>query len=55
MYVRNYLGEIVEVDVDQYPDERQLYVALWKIKYNINLLEQLPPFNEQIIDYINGS
>ena len=45
MYVRNYMNKIVKIDQDALSSEKQFYIALWKIKYNINLYENVPTFN----------
>jgi len=45
----------VEFDCAAFHDERQMYVALWKIKYNIDITAALPPFNEVLINYVNGA
>jgi|TARA_B110000858_G_C17807349_1_gene478792 hypothetical protein len=50
MYVKNYMNKIVKIDRDAFASEKQFYIALWKIKYNINLTENVPKFN--IINFI---
>ena len=34
MYLRNYKGKLVMLDEKKYTNERDLYIAIWKIKYN---------------------
>ena len=38
MYIRNYEGDIVFFDKEKYAFEYDMYVDLWKILYNIDLL-----------------
>ena len=35
MYIRNYKGKMVAFNWQQYHSEKELYRALWKIRYNI--------------------
>ena len=37
MYLRDYKGEIIYFDCDKYSSEYEMYIELWKIKYNIDL------------------
>lgn len=50
MFVRNYMNTIVEINRNEYTSEKQFYIALWKIKYNINIAKNVRKFD--IIDYI---
>jgi hypothetical protein len=53
MYIRNWRGKIVYLDVNQINNEKEYYSKLWKIKYNININVDTNQ-KENIIDYING-
>ena len=52
MYLRNYKGKLIYLDENKYTSERELYIKMWKIKYNINIakVEQI----KSIISYVNG-
>ena len=50
MFVCNYINQIVKINRNDYSSEKQFYIALWKIKYNINIAKNTEKFN--IIDYI---
>jgi len=50
MFVRNYLNKIVSIDQDAYSSEKQFYIDLWKIKFNIDISKNIKEFN--IIDYL---
>ena len=52
MYLRNYKGKLVYLDESKYVSENELYIKIWKIKYNINIAksEQI----ENIIKYVSG-
>jgi hypothetical protein len=52
MYIRNHEGKIVIFDWTKYRSEKQIYTALWKILYNITLMEP-SKVNENLINYIN--
>jgi hypothetical protein len=51
MFIRNYKGNFVEFDWKEYSSEKELYSALWKIMYNIELTDEVST-NEQILSYI---
>ena len=34
MWIRNYKGEIIFLDISKYTNEKELYSTLWKIKFN---------------------
>ena len=53
MYIRNWRGNMVYLDVNQINNEKEYYSKLWKIKYNININVDTNQ-KENIIDYING-
>lgn len=52
MYLRNYKGKIVFFDEKKYSNERDFYIAMWKIKYNINIAKS----NDinSILKYVKG-
>ena len=52
MYVRNYKGKIVFLDEKKFTNEKDFYIALWKIKYNINIAKSYDI--NSIIDYVKG-
>lgn len=52
MYIRDYKGNIVYFDWTIYRSEKQIYIALWKILYNI-VLEDTNKTNQTLMDYIN--
>jgi len=52
MYVRNYKGKIIFLDENKYTNEKDFYIALWKIKYNINIAKTYDI--NSIIDYVKG-
>lgn len=54
MYIRNWRGNMVYLDVNQINNEKEYYSKLWKIKYNININVDIKQ-KENIIDYINGN
>ena len=54
MYIRNWRGNLVYLDVNQINNEKEYYSKLWKIKYNININVDINQ-KENIIDYINGN
>ena len=52
MYLRNYKGKIVFIDEKKYKNERDFYIYVWKIKYNINIAKKTSINN--ILKYIDG-
>ena len=52
MYLRNYKGKLVYLDESKYVSEKELYIKMWIIKYNINIAksEQI----DNIIKYVSG-
>ena len=52
MYLRNYKGKIVFLDEKKYTNERDLYIAMWKIKYNENIAKTNDINN--VLDYVDG-
>ena len=51
MFIRDYQGTLVDFNWREYGSEKELYCALWKIMYNIELKDETST-NAQIIDYI---
>ena len=54
MFVRNYNGTIVKIDISKYYSDKDFYTALWKIKYNITLGHDKYVLIDDIIDFINN-
>ena len=52
MYIRNYKGIIVFLDENKFSSEREFYIELWKIKYNVDIAKK--DDIEDILDYVNG-
>ena len=52
MWVRNYEGKLVYFDITKYYNEIDLYIALWKIKFNINIDEKYIDFNHELMQLI---
>ena len=52
MYMRNYKGKIVLLDEKKYTNERDLYIAIWNIKYNIDIAKTNDITN--ILEYVDG-
>ena len=52
MYLRNHKGKLVFIDRKKYTNERDLYIAIWKIKYNINIAKNINL--SRILQYIDG-
>ena len=52
MYLRNYKGKIVFLDEKKYTNERDLYITIWKIKYNIDIAKTTDINN--LLDYVDG-
>ena len=51
MFVRNYNGKIIEFKWRDYSNEEDMYSALWKIMYNIELTNESST-NQNILNYI---
>ena len=52
MYLRNYKGKIVFLDEKKYTNEKDLYIAIWKIKYNLDIAKTNDINN--LLDYVDG-
>ena len=35
MFVRNFKGQIIQLSIENFLNEKEFYQCLWKIKYNI--------------------
>ena len=53
MYIRNWRGNIVEINENVYNNEYEFYIKLWQIKYNIKIKNKID-IKQNIISYING-
>ena len=54
MLIRNYRGKFVEFNIKDYLNEKDMYLELWKIKYNITIDVKKINTNEQLKRFING-
>ena len=54
MFVRNYKGKLVEIDISKYYSDKDFYNALWEIKYNITLDNDKYILIDEIIEFINN-
>ena len=54
MHIRDYKGNIVYFDIAKYRNEKQLYTALWKIKFNICIEKTEVDFNSELMGLINS-
>lgn len=52
MFIRNYKGKIIYFDSSAYHDEKSLYSALWKIKYNIEFAKISSDTKRDLINFI---
>ncbi len=53
MYLRNNKGKLVLIDEKKYTNEKELYILIWKIKYNIDIAKKTEIF-KNILEYVNG-
>ena len=54
MFVRNFEGIILEVNPNNFLNDKEFYEHLWKIKYNVILRQKEHSFNAKLINYIKG-
>lgn len=54
MFIRSKKGEIEKIDTDSFPNEKDLYNNIWKIKFNIQIKSKNINIKESIINYVNG-
>ena len=52
MHLRNYKGKIVLLDEKKYTNEKDLYIAIWKIKYNLDIAK--PNDINNLLEYVDG-
>ena len=55
MWIRNHKGDIVTFDPSKFPSEYQMYTALWRMKYNVDIGAKAPSFNDKLISFMNTS
>ena len=53
MLIRNFQGKLVHFNIDKYSNEKDMYIDLWKILYNIELPYSEININEKISDYLS--
>ena len=53
MYIRDFKGKVVFLDLSKLKTDKDKYILLWKTKYDIHLKEK-EVFNDNLIDFING-
>ena len=54
MLIRDYKGAFINILQSEFLNEKEFYIALWKIKFNIDLSKQEKSFNNTLIKYIQG-
>ena len=52
MWIRNYEGKLVYFDITKYHNETDLYIKLWKIKFNIDINEDHIDYNHELMQLI---
>ena len=52
MYIRDYKGKMVEFNWRDYSSEKEMYCALWKICYNIELTSNADQ-NSELLNFIS--
>lgn len=53
MYIRDYKGNVIFIDLTKLKSDKDKYILLWETKYNIRLKDK-EIFNENLKDFING-
>ena len=53
MYIRNYKGELIKININQFNNDKEKYNYIWNIMYNINLKEN-DKYNANLMKYITG-
>lgn len=53
MYIRNYKGKLVFLDETKFSNERDLYIAIWKIKFKKEISKE--GNKKDILDYVTGN
>tara|TARA_B100001093_G_scaffold423631_1_gene416585 strand:+ start:2039 stop:2215 length:177 start_codon:yes stop_codon:yes gene_type:complete len=54
MYIRNYKGELIKININQFNNDKEKYNYIWNIMYNINLKEN-DKYNANLMKYIIGN
>lgn len=54
MYIRNYKGELIKININQFNNDKDKYNYIWNIMYNINLKEN-DKYNANLMKYIIGN
>ena len=54
MLIRDYKGAFINIHQNDFLNDKEFYIALWKIKFNIDLSKQKKSFNNTLIKYIQG-
>jgi|UniRef100_A0A6C0BYD8 hypothetical protein len=54
MIVRDYKGKLVYFNIDKYSNEKDMYIDLWKITYNVTLPYTEGNENENILKYLKN-
>jgi len=54
MWIRNHEGKLIDFDISKYNNEKDLYLTLWKIKYNINIKTTKTEFNKELLSLITS-
>ena len=52
MLIRDYKGKIVHFNIDKYSNEKDMYIDLWKIMYNIVLPYSKNNTNNEISNFL---
>lgn len=53
MYLRNYKGKLVFLDETKFSNERDLYIAIWKIKFKKEISKE--GNKDDVLDYVTGN
>jgi len=54
MLIRNYKGKLVHFNINKYSNEKDMYIDLWKIIYNIVLPYSEINTNGKISNYLTS-
>jgi len=54
MLIRTKKGIFIEFNPKKYVSDKEKYIKLWKLKFNIDFAKKSLSFNESLIKYING-
>ena len=55
MIIRDYKGKLLNFDIEKYSNEKDMYIDLWKIMYNITLPYSDSKTNENILKYLKNN